>query len=779
MRSRSVLGLAVGLAVLTSLPLMQPARPASAAPAGPELDPQPVGIVVLVDESGSLSDQAVQVEREATGLIAQSEISQSSQVAVVGFGGNTGLRNQAPVNVVCQPTRVDTGPDREYLANCVQDIHRRTDAEGPGTDYPRALSQGLALFDQMPDVTRKILFLLTDGKLDVSGDPSYGPDAETRNNAALGRMRDYLSQANRNGVQIWPLGFGNNIDRDQLNAFAAAGSQQACGPNAPRPQARVATDTTAVVSTLIEAFASARCAGRTDVSTASLPTGRSVSLPLQVPPIATDGSIAVLKRDSRVTVAYYDPAGHLMPKTGTRDESTFQVSGESSPVEVLRIRNPRPGGWKVVLTSGPGVPAQNVSAQVIWQGSVRASATLDPPAPDRGTVVSAHVVLATRLGALTDPTALLGLTVGATLTGDGFAAVNLALADDGKGPDSRAGDGEFTAQLTMPTTATGHYRLVGTVSGLGIATEQIPFDGDLAAAASGIRLQISRPAPRVTPGGTLSGTVQVTNSSGQPTRLRLRLAELDTGVLVTVSPPTQNVAASGSTEFAYQLRFDPATRLGAGRVRLQVVDDSAPTRVYGGGYVAFDVRTPPGFLERWWPLLAAAGAALLAVLAALGYRWRRRQQDRDVRGIVLLLFRDGRQLGYLAAPDRPAAEFRFLIRDEHGPQPRLDHATDGASGYRAARNGSGGVLVRMPDTLEITLQPGRPEPLKSGVSLGVRDSRHADRSGRTGAARRSRFTPKPTSGRAAEPPPDAPTPRIAPTRAGPSSPSPTTFDDLL
>src|SRR5262249_37758205 len=185
---------------------------------------------------------------------------------------------------------------------------------------------------------------------------------------------------------------------------------------------RVVDDSSAVVRSLVEAYAAATCASVQVPSQGQVPLnpGRTVELPVEVPYIATDGSIAVIKSDPRVLVAYLDPDGHIVPKTGAQGDSEFEVSGEGSPVEVLRIRNPEPGRWRVRLRSDADTP-QNVSAVVIWKSAVRSSVFVDPPAPAPGQVVTVTVTVETRKAAVTDPRALAFLRVGARLTGAGFA----------------------------------------------------------------------------------------------------------------------------------------------------------------------------------------------------------------------------------------------------------------------------------------------------------------------------------------------------------------------
>src|SRR5205823_2727456 len=112
-------------------------------------------------------------------------------------------------------------------------LHPRTPEEGDSTDFAKALSQALSLLPAAAGDQPGVIFLLTDGKLDVSNDSAYGNTADQRNQAAQRQVGDLLRQARQRNIQVWPLGFGNNIAEDQLAAFAAGGSQQTCSPGSP------------------------------------------------------------------------------------------------------------------------------------------------------------------------------------------------------------------------------------------------------------------------------------------------------------------------------------------------------------------------------------------------------------------------------------------------------------------------------------------------------------------------------------------------------------------
>src|SRR2546428_5219045 len=78
------------LASTAAVVLLTTPLPAGAAQQQPEPVIKPANIVVLVDESSSISVQDMDRERNAAALIALGEFAPSSTIAVVGFGSDNG-----------------------------------------------------------------------------------------------------------------------------------------------------------------------------------------------------------------------------------------------------------------------------------------------------------------------------------------------------------------------------------------------------------------------------------------------------------------------------------------------------------------------------------------------------------------------------------------------------------------------------------------------------------------------------------------------------------------
>src|SRR5439155_2649996 len=121
-----------------------------------------------------------------------------------------------------------------------------------------------------------------------------------RNEAAQERLdTDVLPDARRQQAQIWPLGFSAGPDEAALKAIAAGGYQNNC-PNVPNstPLARRVNSSDEVATALQQVFAAARCL-RFRPGTQGLPP---TDLSVMISPIATDGSIEVVKQDPAVVV---------------------------------------------------------------------------------------------------------------------------------------------------------------------------------------------------------------------------------------------------------------------------------------------------------------------------------------------------------------------------------------------------------------------------------------------------------------------------------------------
>ncbi|MFS8095725.1 VWA domain-containing protein [Lentzea alba] len=675
----------------------------------------PANIVVLVDESSSISAQDMDREREAAALIALGEFAPSSTIAVVGFGSDNG--GQSPVDVVCPPSTVATAQDRQRLSDCTRNLRSRTPGQGEGTDHAAALQQALSYL-QGDKNGPKLIFLLTDGKLDVSDSPRYGPDniGDQRNRTASELIGTLLQQANKEKVAVWPLGFGN-VDQAQLDRFAKGSFQGQCGVKSPTPTATVVSSSADVAQALIRAFQAGRCVGAGDIQRTPLSSGGTAEAKVTIPVIATDGSILVTKHDSRISVSYVDPEGRTVPKSGTQGDSTFQVSGENGAVEGLRIVNPLPGTWTVKITSAPGVPALDVSTVVMYQGAVRSSMTVNPPAPQAGQEVTVALSLQTRSRSITDPNALKDLAFTADVTGDGFTTP-IPLNDNAQNGDSRGQDGVYSGKVVIPDQAKGNVKFTGTVAGIGISSDTRTVDAALVTGPPALTAltTFGNTDWQVAPGDTVKGTVTVTNNSGRARKARIIIGDTAPGTVASI-PGEQTVLEvppSGTSTFDFDLAFADNTVLGANALTVKVVDDENPDDVIYEWRITANVEKPPPLVPI--AIIITVAAVLTTALVLFIYRRRRR----DVRGLVVYLYDGHKSRGDLAAPEQPSPVFRFHLGEVQAGIPQLAHSAGGEDSYELRRVG-GQLRLSTPYGDTQDLQLGQRVDVSPALSIEVLD----------------------------------------------------------
>ncbi|MDV5148948.1 VWA domain-containing protein [Streptomyces sp. SBC-4] len=713
------------------------------AAAEPAEGPDPIDFAVVVDQSASLADKDLARETEAAGLLSQGEISERSRAAVIGFGSSE-KAGQSPVREVCGLTVADAA-GRERLSDCVQLLNKRDAARmGPGTDFPAAIRQAVTrLVQKRPTggaaakapATPKVVFLLTDGKLDVSDSPEYGPDPANRQANGERRLTEELARARAAGVQIWPLGFGTEIDRAALTAMAEGGFRGACSdvPGSV-PHMRVVAGSADLDKALQETFAAARCA-RIAHGTAGKPPA---DLTVVIPPIATDGSLTVAKHDPKVRVTYYDPAGRKVPTRGEFDGSTFEVGGQDGPVEALRVKNPLPGRWRVHIEAPEGHRDREVAVRAIWQGMLRSDVTLDPASPRAGEQATVSVRMQTRRGVtITDPRQLAGLTVAAELRGAGFAPVTFRLADDGRAPDRRAGDVRFTGTLTVPAGATGDLELTTRMSAPGVTSDRRPLHAGITQGTPLLTAGLVFDRATVHPGSTVRGTLDVTNNDSGPRALRLAVENPTPGAELSVSPATVTAPPGGSTRVPFTVTVGGGTPLGELGGRIAVLDTGDRDRVLDDAFLDVLVVAAPTWWDRWWKAVAGGAAGLVLVAAFLVAQWVARRRLRDLTGVTLELRGDGRVLDRLTVGRGQGVRgsFPFAVDDGGGAPPTLRRAREGSSSgaHVLRRTGTGQLLLRPRGGAQVPLRPGEPAGLDA-YEIVVRGGGTA-RDGRRGRTR--------------------------------------------
>lgn len=718
-------------------------RPVDAAPAAAEASDTPVDYAVAVDESASLGPGELAREKDAVTAIAGSDPSPRSRMVVYGFA-DARTETQSPVDEVC-PMRELDAVGREQIGECAGDLSERTAQEGSGTDFISAVRQGVTRLKEARDTGRpRVLFLLTDGYLDVKDSYRYrGLDDRTRDEQAAADLADALREAADAKVQIWPLGFGGDVDRESLDAMAAGGYRDGCR-DLPQttPKAQVVS-AEGVGPALESAFAAARCLYR-EPGSRSRPPG---DLTVRVSPLATEGTIVVSKGDPQVTATYYDPEGHQVAASGDGDgESSFELTGRGKAVESLRITRPLAGQWRVHLDAPEGHRSRTATLSVLWHGAVRSDIRLEKPSPNAGQRTRVEVEVLTRAGVKLGERDLRGISVSGRLTGEGFTQkVPITLADDGEGADDKGSDGVFSGSVTVPRGATGGLLFSSTVESVGLLPDARSYPTSTAPLNAKFAAALDIPAATVHPGGRVTGTLKVSNRDTAPHTVRLAVADAqDTGLSigpaeVAVEPGatrtvdvTVRVAAEGDLGAPLD---DDGTALG-GKV---TVTEGA--RVLDDAPLSITVTAVPGALERlwdaWWKVIIPAAFLLVAVVAALFSRRRVKRLRIAPGGLVLELRDAGATLvGSRKAKTGRGNWYEFDIVDTATDTPRIERRNKGT--YAVRRDLNGGVVLRANGRGERTLRLGELLALTDTLSLQVAESQGR----RAGTPRRSGLSPR-------------------------------------
>ncbi len=739
MRARQgAYGLAVMALTAVTLPAGAPAapdagplaaaRPLDAVVRGTKGADDPVDYAVAVDESASLGAGDLDREKEAVSAIALGEPSERSRMVVFGFADAT-KPDQSPVDEVCPMRQLDT-VGREQIGQCAAALRERTEAEGSGTDFISAVRQGVTRLKEASDPGRpRVLFLLTDGHLDVRDSYRYRElDEKTRDVQAAEDLAQALREAKDARVQIWPLGFGDDVDEERLADMAAAGYGAGCR-NLPqtRPKAETVPGAEQLGQALQSAFAAARCLYR-ERGTQGRPPG---DLQVRVSPLATEGTIVVAKGDPAVRATYYDPDGHEITESGGGDGgSSFEFTGRGKAVESLRITRPLAGHWRVHLDAPEGHRDRVASISALWRGAVRSDIRLEKPSPRAGQRTRVEVEVLTRDKVKLDERDLRGISVIGQLTGDGFSQkVPISLADDGKGQDERSADGVFSGAVTVPDRATGSLLFSTTVASVGLSPDTRSYPTLVSPENTTFDAVLDIPAAGVHPGGRVPGTLKVSNRGDTPHTVQLSVADaegtglsvgparvvVEPGVARTV-PITVEVAAEDGLGAPVD---DDGTELGGKVIAVE------GRRVLADAPLAITVSTVPSDLERfwdsWWKVIIPSAFALAAVVALLLSRRRINRLRIAPAGLLLeLRDADATLVGSRKAKTGRGNWYEFDVVDTAGDNPRIERRPRGT--YAVRRSLNGGVVLRISGQGERTLRFGEAVPLAGALSLHVAES---------------------------------------------------------
>jgi hypothetical protein len=309
---------------------------------------QDVDIIVLVDESTSLSQGDVEEEQAAVRSIINLPllVNQSIRLQVLPFSSGDG--SPRPLDQ-CDFTELDPAGVSFLDKNCPSQIRRepRTVKNGPGnTDFASAIDAALESFDERSENgRRKAILLLTDGKFDPSGNGEPTTDE-------VEAFDSILQRAAERKVQIWPLGFGDNVDFFAMLGYASKGFQgeENCLP--PRPEI---VDVAALGTLIYTIVGSITCS--------EVPPVGPTPSKIQIHPLVDRVSFSVFDSESEPTLQ--DPDGKIecsgkWDKQGNRYLCQLEIDGSS------------PGSWTVFGPPGSQVVSQisgTVKVEIVSCGS--------------------------------------------------------------------------------------------------------------------------------------------------------------------------------------------------------------------------------------------------------------------------------------------------------------------------------------------------------------------------------------------------------------------------
>jgi len=220
-------------------------------PAKAELRRDNLDIIVLVDESGSLSPFdlfAEQVALEA--LIANPSLrDRNIRLGVLPFSSG----DESPRIVsACSLTLMDKPGQTALFNDCPNKIVRQTEDSRANTDFASAIAEAVKILKTGEEDRIPVLILLTDGQ--------YNPDGDgTESEAEKVALDESLAGAKEGGVSIWPIGFGAP-DVVALEEMAMAGAQINNGCPA-QPKSQIAKDLGVIDNYLRAIIGTVTCTG--------------------------------------------------------------------------------------------------------------------------------------------------------------------------------------------------------------------------------------------------------------------------------------------------------------------------------------------------------------------------------------------------------------------------------------------------------------------------------------------------------------------------------------
>lgn len=187
-----------------------------------------IDVVILVDESQSLSRKDVEAERAAVAQFVSLPILIDRDIRVTIAPFSSGSKSPRELEG-CKLTPL-TSDTVDLLVGCSTKVQRQTNGDADDTDFASALDFATELLGDEGSAERtRAVILMTDGQYDPDGNENV----TEKEQAALDTA---LAKAKANEVSIWAIGFGK-AKLGALKYYVDAGAQPGkdCDP-LPEPK---------------------------------------------------------------------------------------------------------------------------------------------------------------------------------------------------------------------------------------------------------------------------------------------------------------------------------------------------------------------------------------------------------------------------------------------------------------------------------------------------------------------------------------------------------------
>ena len=336
---KSVIRGALSVFLLVSPGLLIGSIPALADERNDNLD-----VIVLVDESSSLSPLDVKAEQGALRSMIQIPILRNRNIRLGVLPFSSGEQSPRLLDS-CALTNMDSAGQKAFYENCPRLISRQLEDNSDDTDFAAAINAALTIFEESTVNNNRIpvILLLTDGKYDPDGDLSTSPEEQNLLDGALAKAKEL-------NASVWPIGFG---DADGLALIAMSLAGATLPENCPsHPSAAIAASTDLGLQ-MTNILSSVIC-----VSPPTPPEATPAKHLVHPMMDTLAVSVKVASSDDPILT---DPDGNVVC------EGTWDKLGEYSSC-LISLDGDTAGEWSLIASDG---------SQVTWQESGELKVTLD------------------------------------------------------------------------------------------------------------------------------------------------------------------------------------------------------------------------------------------------------------------------------------------------------------------------------------------------------------------------------------------------------------------